>query len=169
MKLTSRSCRNIVGLQFLGLNYFIIPSSYQYRQASDFWYLTGFEEPNAAVILGTSHPDLSISTSNMHNTSREDFCLPWLSNDPLFHRQQPRKSEMGRRDDFTQRCYPNFQIRRCSPHIVILLPPSVHCIRKQEESLDVFLLIWLFQSQLLLGHTTFAFEPRGSEETQVRR
>lgn len=26
--------------------------SYQFRQASDFWYLTGFEEPNAAVILG---------------------------------------------------------------------------------------------------------------------
>ena len=26
--------------------------SYKYRQASDFWYLTGFEEPNSAVILG---------------------------------------------------------------------------------------------------------------------
>ncbi|KAJ7589042.1 peptidase M24 [Mycena floridula] len=24
---------------------------YQYRQASDFWYLTGFEEPNSAVVL----------------------------------------------------------------------------------------------------------------------
>lgn len=27
--------------------------SYKYRQASDFWYLTGFEEPNSAVTLGT--------------------------------------------------------------------------------------------------------------------
>lgn len=30
----------------------IIEFSYKYRQASDFWYLTGFEEPNSAVILG---------------------------------------------------------------------------------------------------------------------
>jgi intermediate cleaving peptidase 55 len=26
--------------------------SYKFRQASDFWYLTGFQEPDAAVILG---------------------------------------------------------------------------------------------------------------------
>ena len=26
--------------------------SYKYRQSSDFWYLTGFEEPDSAVILG---------------------------------------------------------------------------------------------------------------------
>ena len=25
--------------------------SYKHRQASDFWYLTGFEEPDSAVIL----------------------------------------------------------------------------------------------------------------------
>lgn len=29
-----------------------MPYSYKFRQASDFWYLTGFEEPDAAVILG---------------------------------------------------------------------------------------------------------------------
>jgi hypothetical protein len=28
-------------------------SSYKYRQASDFWYLTGFEEPDSAIVLGT--------------------------------------------------------------------------------------------------------------------
>ena len=28
--------------------------SYKFRQASDFWYLTGFEEPDAALILGQS-------------------------------------------------------------------------------------------------------------------
>ncbi|KAG6896860.1 hypothetical protein C0992_005607 [Termitomyces sp. T32_za158] len=27
---------------------------YKYRQASNFWYLTGFEEPDSAVVLGTS-------------------------------------------------------------------------------------------------------------------
>ena len=26
-------------------------SSYKFRQSSDFWYLTGFDEPEAAVIL----------------------------------------------------------------------------------------------------------------------
>ena len=30
----------------------IIVWSYRFRQASDFWYLTGFEEPSAAVVLG---------------------------------------------------------------------------------------------------------------------
>ncbi|KAF5322673.1 hypothetical protein D9619_001139 [Psilocybe cf. subviscida] len=30
--------------------------NYKYRQASDFWYLTGFSEPNSAVILGASLP-----------------------------------------------------------------------------------------------------------------
>ena len=29
-------------------------SSYKYRQASDFWYLTGFEEPDSAVVLRAS-------------------------------------------------------------------------------------------------------------------
>jgi hypothetical protein len=28
--------------------------SYKFRQASDFWYLTGFEEPDSALILGKS-------------------------------------------------------------------------------------------------------------------
>ena len=28
-----------------------ISLSYKYRQASDFWYLTGFEEPDSAVVL----------------------------------------------------------------------------------------------------------------------
>lgn len=28
--------------------------SYKFRQASDFWYLTGFEEPDAALVLGQS-------------------------------------------------------------------------------------------------------------------
>jgi len=32
--------------------------SYKYRQASDFWYLTGFEEPDSAVVLGTELMDL---------------------------------------------------------------------------------------------------------------
>ena len=29
----------------------LIISSYKFRQASDFWYLTGFEEPDSAVVL----------------------------------------------------------------------------------------------------------------------
>ena len=32
----------------------LTPPSYKFRQASDFWYLTGFDEPDAAVILGPS-------------------------------------------------------------------------------------------------------------------
>ena len=35
-------------------NWPLTPSSYKFRQASDFWYLTGFDEPDAAVILGSS-------------------------------------------------------------------------------------------------------------------
>lgn len=31
----------------------IMALSYKYRQGSDFWYLTGFEEPDSAVVLGT--------------------------------------------------------------------------------------------------------------------
>jgi intermediate cleaving peptidase 55 len=29
--------------------------SYKFRQASDFWYLTGFDEPDSALVLGKSH------------------------------------------------------------------------------------------------------------------
>lgn len=32
-------------------SYYSRPHSYKFRQASDFWYLTGFEEPDSAVIL----------------------------------------------------------------------------------------------------------------------
>ncbi|KAF9782088.1 peptidase M24 [Thelephora terrestris] len=32
-------------------NWLLTPPSYKFRQASDFWYLTGFDEPDAAVIL----------------------------------------------------------------------------------------------------------------------
>lgn len=31
---------------------FMYASSYKFRQASDFWYLTGFQEADAALILG---------------------------------------------------------------------------------------------------------------------
>ena len=34
--------------------------SYKFRQASDFWYLTGFEEPDSALILGQPSSYLSI-------------------------------------------------------------------------------------------------------------
>jgi intermediate cleaving peptidase 55 len=32
-------------------SYIFTSQSYKFRQASDFWYLTGFEEPDSAVIL----------------------------------------------------------------------------------------------------------------------
>lgn len=32
--------------------------SYRFRQSSDFWYLTGFEEPDSAVILGDKNHTL---------------------------------------------------------------------------------------------------------------
>jgi hypothetical protein len=35
---------------------FEIYSSYKFRQASNFWYLTGFEEPDSMLILGMFHP-----------------------------------------------------------------------------------------------------------------
>lgn len=39
----------------------LTPPSYKFRQASDFWYLTGFDEPDAAVILGPSVHLLQLS------------------------------------------------------------------------------------------------------------
>ena len=32
-------------------------SGYPFRQSSDFWYLTGFTEPDAVLIIGPGHPD----------------------------------------------------------------------------------------------------------------
>jgi hypothetical protein len=48
--------RYIVGLHQACVDclFNIMASSYKYRQGSDFWYLTGFEEPDSAVVLGTS-------------------------------------------------------------------------------------------------------------------
>jgi Aminopeptidase P, N-terminal domain len=39
--------------------------SYKYRQDSDFWYLTGFEEPNSAVTLGTVTVIVALSASQL--------------------------------------------------------------------------------------------------------
>jgi hypothetical protein len=36
--------------------------SYKYRQNSDFWYLTGFAEPDSAVVLGKCALRLSCDT-----------------------------------------------------------------------------------------------------------
>lgn len=47
--------RHIVSYKFLGVDGHRFNSgcrSYKYRQNSDFWYLTGFAEPDSAVILG---------------------------------------------------------------------------------------------------------------------
>ena len=32
-------------------------AEYPFRQSSDFWYLTGFTEPDAVLIIGPGHPD----------------------------------------------------------------------------------------------------------------
>ena len=37
-----------------------LPFSYKFRQASDFWYLTGFQEPDAAVVIGTDLPGICV-------------------------------------------------------------------------------------------------------------
>ncbi|KAI0029389.1 peptidase M24 [Vararia minispora EC-137] len=50
--------------------------SYKYRQASDFWYLTGFEEPNSAVVLrksGGSRGYTMALYSTGHDTVREQW------------------------------------------------------------------------------------------------
>lgn len=50
--LIRRLYRYIVSQDVLpGLYLIRVFQSYKFRQASDFWYLTGFEEPDAAVIL----------------------------------------------------------------------------------------------------------------------
>lgn len=48
-------CRDIVGVaHVVGLVVVMTDDlSYKYRQGSDFWYLTGFQEPDSAVIIGT--------------------------------------------------------------------------------------------------------------------
>ena len=40
--------------------------SYKFRQASDFWYLTGFEEPDSALILGESVHSFPFSPTLPH-------------------------------------------------------------------------------------------------------
>lgn len=42
--------------------------SYKFRQASDFWYLTGFEEPDSALILGKWSISLHHSTTTAPHT-----------------------------------------------------------------------------------------------------
>lgn len=48
--------------------------SYKYRQASDFWYLTGFEEPNSAVILGAVSI-VVLSARQLTSTQRREVRL----------------------------------------------------------------------------------------------
>lgn len=33
-------------------DHMLLLCSYRFRQASDFWYLTGFQEPESAILLG---------------------------------------------------------------------------------------------------------------------
>lgn len=49
--------------------------SYKFRQNSDFWYLTGFAEPNSAVILGELNCGLCLglywdNTSEKNSSSK---------------------------------------------------------------------------------------------------
>lgn len=45
--------------------------SYKFRQASDFWYLTGFEEPDSALILGQPSSHLAILFSFLIPTTEK--------------------------------------------------------------------------------------------------
>ena len=38
-----------------------LPFSYKFRQSSDFWYLTGFQEANAADLIGASLPGICVN------------------------------------------------------------------------------------------------------------
>lgn len=60
-------------------------SSYKHRQASDFWYLTGFEEPDSAVILGV-HVRLMIELPKLNDT-RKKVVIQRVSNDSFLSRK----------------------------------------------------------------------------------
>jgi len=81
---------------YLTSNWPLTPSSYKFRQASDFWYLTGFDEPDAAVILGSSlHPLLSSRSLNPGPIRKEH--LPKRVQDvSLLVRLESREGKVGR-------------------------------------------------------------------------
>jgi hypothetical protein len=64
-------------------------SSYKFRQASDFWYLTGFDEPDAAVILGLSHLPYPSTSLNLPLTGREDQFPTRVQNVAILIRYEP--------------------------------------------------------------------------------
>lgn len=62
----------------LRLVYEAAMSSYKYRQSSDLWYLTGFEEPDSAVILGMSDTSFFLPPEyrlTQINIQREEFII----------------------------------------------------------------------------------------------
>jgi len=74
----------------------LTPSSYKFRQASDFWYLTGFDEPDAAVIIGPPLRLLFRSYLLNLRSIRKDQLPKRVQNDSLLVRLKPREGKVGR-------------------------------------------------------------------------
>lgn len=67
--------------------------SYKFRQASNFWYLTGWEEPDSVVVLGASHAYLLNShlADPRLATCRKDERLARVQDDPVLSIQGPER------------------------------------------------------------------------------
>ena len=85
----------------------LTPPSYKFRQASDFWYLTGFDEPDAAVILGPSPHLLSCNLTHLPPI-RKDQLRKRLQNVSLLVRLKPREGKVGRCE------VGNFPLQQCA-------------------------------------------------------
>jgi hypothetical protein len=69
-------------------------ASYKYRQASDFWYLTGVEEPDSAVILGNC--PIVLRKIAILTIYRKNLLVSRLPNDSVLTRQRLPSRKVGR-------------------------------------------------------------------------
>ena len=66
-----------------------LPFSYKFRQSSDFWYLTGFQEANAAVLISASLPGICVDWPLILVSREGAFDTEGLSHDDVLRGTRP--------------------------------------------------------------------------------